>query len=49
MLEKERKDRVVERVRKKTKEQIVGRLVIILAGIFFFFFLSFLLLVTKFI
>ena len=42
MLEKERKDRVVERVRKKTKEQIVGRLVIILAGIFFFFLFEFL-------
>ena len=48
MLEKERKDRVVEKVRKKTKEHIVGRLIIILAGIYFFF-LSFLLLVIKFI
>ena len=38
MLEKERKDRVVERVRKKTKEHIVGRLIIILVGIFFFLF-----------
>lgn len=38
MLEKERKDTVVGRVRKKTKEQIVGRLVIILAGFFFFLF-----------
>ena len=47
MLEKERKDRGVEKVRKKTKEHIVGRLIIILAGIFFF--LSFLLLVIKFI